>query len=93
MSKLHSIEINWDTCLKIEVEGSLCPGYPKSLDDPGCPDLIEDFGVYLIAKGKDRLDITGYLNKSDIDDLKEDLIDDINDYDDNDAAYEAMVGK
>ena len=93
MNKTYTTEIQWDTCLKIELEGSLLKGYPKSLDDPGCPDEIEDFAVYLVADGKNRLDITGYLDKSDIEDLKEDLIDDINDYDDNDTAYEARFDK
>lgn len=93
MNKIFSTQISWDSCLKIEVEGSLCQGYPKSLDDPGCPDQIEDFAVYLTAEGKDRLDITDYLSKSDIEDLTEDLIYEINDYDDSDAAYEERAGK
>ena len=89
----NTLKIKLDTCLNIEVEGYCEPGYEATRDDPGSPDSTEDLHVYLVAEGKDRLEITDYLSQSDIDSIVEDLVYDFCDYDDGDAAYEASVGK
>jgi hypothetical protein len=95
----HSLDYELDTCLKLEVEGYCEPGYPPVTNrapedcDPGDPGGVEDFHVYLTAPGKERLEITAYLTSDDIENIKQDMMHDFCDYDDNDAAYEAMAGK
>ena len=97
----HTIES--DIEFEIEVSGYCEPGYAPITNrapedcDPGCPDEIEDFHVYLtkienrrIVK---RLDITEFVDKDTIESLKEDLMEDHCDYDDGDLAYEMSVGK
>ena len=87
--------------LEIEITGYCAPGYapithraPEDCD-PGDPGGVDDFHVYLRCKGKPDLEITDYLTDKQIETLKDELMEDHVDcfnYD-NDAAYEASVGK
>lgn len=96
----HSLEMEIEPLLNVEVRGYCSPGEERITNAPiercqeGCPAMAEDLEVILTVKDK-RIDITDWLPQDTIDDLTEDLLTDYFDcnYDDNDAAYEASVGK
>ena len=97
--KYHSMEAQIEPLLDVEVYGYCIPGHAPITNrapedcDPGEPSDVEDFHVYLVKKNGVKLDITNWLHADEISNLKDDLMEDHCDYDDNDAAYEASVGK
>lgn len=100
-SKNWTNETEMEILLNLEVEGYCTPGYEPITNrapedcDPGEAGMVEDFAAYITRKDGTRIDITEFLSPSDNETLKSDLMTDYVDsfYYDNDAAYEASVGK
>jgi len=89
MGNFHRYEKEVELYMVLEIEGHCTEGAkpyikgPPESCDPGYPGEVEEFKVFAVRKGKDRLDITDMLaaiNPENIEALKDDLMESYLDY-------------